>query len=236
MFGLPLDGKRPSPSPFNKNWMQPTEERKIVRELREQFPNEPEETFQSVEGLASLMARRSADEFSMLHNFDLMPSEMRASILGAVVGKESLGSETLPLTMGMGQYQRRGAGAVLMSPRADQQTGAHELSHVSDYDSKTQAKYMRSEEDARTMAKSMAGNTELSSGDRMFQYLTSPTEIRARLMGLRWNMYQNKIKDPSEGYTVQDIQNLGEDTGSDLVRLREVYDDEAIARMLNNVY
>jgi len=236
MFGLPLDGKGPSPSPYNKNWMQPTEERKIVRELREQFPNEPEETFQSVEGLASLMARRSADEFSMLHNFDLMPSEMRASILGAVAGKESLGSETLPLTMGMGQYQRRGAGAILMSPRADQQTGAHELSHVSDYDSKTQAKYMRSEEDARTMAKSMAGNTELSSGDRMFQYLTSPTEIRARLMGLRWNMYQNKIKDPSEGYTVQDIQNLGEDTGSDLVRLREVYDDEAIARMLNNVY
>lgn len=219
--------------------MQPTEEREIIKELRQQFPNEPEETFQSLEGLASLMARRSADEFSMMHNFDLMPKDMRGMTVGAVAGKRSPGTEVLPLTMGMGQYQRRGAGAVLMSPRADQQTAAHELAHVSDYDSETQAKYLRSEEDARTQARSRSlgqFGAEMNINREMNNYIYSPTEIRSRLMGLRWNMYQNKIKDPSEGYTVEDVQKLGEDAGSDLSRLREVYDDEAIARMLNNVY
>jgi hypothetical protein len=239
MFGIPYEGKSGHQSYTDRNWMQPTEEREIIKELRQQFPNEPEETFQSLEGLASLMARRSADEFSMMHNFDLMPKDMRGMTVGAVAGKRSPGTEVLPLTMGMGQYQRRGAGAVLMSPRADQQTAAHELAHVSDYDSETQAKYLRSEEDARTQARSRSlgqFGAEMNINREMNNYIYSPTEIRSRLMGLRWNMYQNKIKDPSEGYTVEDVQKLGEDAGSDLSRLREVYDDEAIARMLNNVY
>ena len=240
MFGIPYEGKKNYRAKYyDRNWMQPTEEKEIVEELRRQFPDEPEETFQSLEGLASLMARRSADEFSMMHNFELMPKDMRDRTLGMVVGKRAPGTELVPLTMGMGQYQRRGAGAVLMSPRADQQTAAHELAHVSDYDSETQAKYLRSEEDARAIARSRSlgpSGAEMNIDHAMSAYIFEPTEIRSRLMGLRWNMYQNKIKDPSEGYTVEDVQKLGDDGGSDLARLREVYDDEAIARMLNNVY
>tara|TARA_R100001510_G_scaffold26554_1_gene23362 strand:+ start:2032 stop:3333 length:1302 start_codon:yes stop_codon:yes gene_type:complete len=238
MFGIPYEGKSLWKEYTDRNWMQPTEEKEIVKELRRQFPNEPEETFQSVEGLASLMARRSADEFSMMHNFDLMPEDLRRTTLGAVAGKRSPGTELIPLTMGMGQYQRRGAGAILMSPRAGQQTAAHELAHVSDYDSETQEKYLMSEQDARTEARSRAAgyDSEMMQNHAMNAYIYSPTEIRSRLMGLRWNMYQNKIKDPSEGYTVEDVEKLGKDAGSDLSRLREIYDDEAIARMLNNVY
>lgn len=217
----------------DKNWRGPTEERDIIRQLRLMYPNEPEETFQSNEGIASLMARRASSELTMLQNFDLLSGTDTLRFNGYAVDGERTGSRDYPLTMGMGQYQRRGTPELRISPNADQQTGAHELSHVVDFDSAGLSNRLQSEMNWDLITSKSDSDYDAQGG---VQYVMRPTEIRARLMGLRWAMYHNKIKDPSEQYVADDISKIESVGGADLRRLRLIYDDETIAKLLNTAY
>ena len=206
---------------YRDKYTGPVDEKRVVEELKEMYPNEPKESFETAEGIAGLMAKRARDRFTYSQNFTT-DNPYGDEVYGEVIPSNSAGTKEKPFMMGMASVQKRGRDSVMMSPDAPKETTVHEMSHTGDFKTGTQAKYIRSLVD-----------WDRARGES--NYMFEPTEVRARLMEVRENLYNNGVRDPKDTYTAEDLSKVTGDVMG-LSYLRRVYTDKAIAELLNNAY
>lgn len=215
----------------------------LIKKLKGMYPNEPNETFESSEGIAKLMARRAGDRMSFSQNFDLVDERTEGKYEGLVTKENpnvkksdswsiEAGSKSRPFTSGLGHIQMKGVPRIALAAGADKQVGAHEASHAGDFQTGSQAKYIRDNIDW-DVHKSNEG--EIGNGPSR-DYIFEPSEVKARLMGVRYKMYHQLGKDPKDKYSLADVSNYDAQDDTDISRLRLLYSDETIAKLLNNVY
>ena len=215
----------------------------LIKKLKGMYPNEPDETFESSEGIAKLMARRAGDRMSFSQNFDLV-DERREGKYEGLVTKENpntkksstwsieAGSKSRPFTSGLGHIQMKGVPRIALAAGADKQTGAHEASHAGDFQTGSQARYISDNIDWDVHD---SNKGEIGRGPSR-DYIFEPSEVKARLMGVRYKMYHQSGKDPKDKYSLADVSNYDAQDDTDISRLRLLYSDETIAKLLNNVY
>ena len=210
---------------FEKNvndYVGPIKQKHIIKELKAMYPNEPNKTFETSAGIAKMMAKRARDRFTYSQNFTT-DNYLGEGVYGAVQPSNSSGSQRRPFIMGMADVQKRGRDSIMLDPNSPEGTTVHEMSHAGDFKTNAQSQYMRS-----------LINWGKASSVRD-NYMYQPTEIRARLMEVREQLYKNGIRDPKDTYTVEDVSKVGDDLLG-LKNLRKIYDDESIAELLNNAY
>jgi len=215
----------------------------LIKKLKGMYPNEPNETFESSEGIAKLMARRAGDRMSFSQNFDLVDARTEGRYEGLVTKENpnvkksdswsiEAGSKSRPFTSGLGHIQMKGVPRIALAAYADKQVGAHEASHAGDFQTGSQAKYIRDNIDW-DVHKSNKDKINKAGGR---DYIFEPSEVKARLMGVRYKMYHQSGKDPKDKYSLADVSNYDAQDDTDISRLRLLYSDETIAKLLNNVY
>lgn len=204
------------------DFVGPIKQKNIIKQLKAMYPNEPNETFETSAGIAKMMAKRARDRFTYSQNFTT-DNYLGEGVYGAVQPSNSSGSQRRPFIMGMADVQRRGRDSVMLDPESPEGTTVHEMSHTGDFKTNAQSQYMRS---LINWGKASSVKDE---------YMYQPTEIRARLMEVREQLYKDEVRDPKDSYTAEDLSKVDADLLG-LKNLRKIYDDEAIAELLNNAY
>lgn len=190
----------------------------VIGELKSMYPNAPKELFDSAEGLAELVSRRARDKFSYSQNFDTFDDPYRN---GAVVPTNSSGSKGSPFIMGMASVQKRGRDNVFLNTDSPRSTAVHEMAHAGDFQTDTSARYIRER---------IAPGAESTD-----PYLYNPSEIRSRLMEIREQLYRKGLRDPKDKYREEDLSKVDQGLLG-LERLREIFNDDGITDLLNNIY
>ena len=121
-------------------------------------------------------------------------------------------------------------GNFIVYKNKDRNTKLHEISHALNYpesNTKPQEKIIRKYQN-RNFIRSGYEN-EFSS--EQFEYLNHPSEVYSRLMQFRIN---NNI-DPNKTWSIQDIQQLRQDKNTKDDNLINLYSDEFIQKLFNDV-
>lgn len=211
-----------------------------MENLRALYPNATDAT------LGDLLARRSRDIMSSTSDYVLL--EDRASDWGSVSDKfygdgtkggTDAGSRDNPIWMGLGDVQRRGGRKVqidLLPESGDRQSvTTHEMSHAQDrsgrYIPPAMVDYMTNLRLDRSEAKSNDGEAMTK---RRYDYLSQPTETRARLQDLRQKVFDLRGGEFSREVDRETFDKLKSEMAyNDLVGL---YGEEGVFNLINNVY
>lgn len=211
-----------------------------MENLRGLYPNASDAT------LGDLLARRSRDIMSSVSDYALV--EDRPGDWGSVTdrftgpgttGGTDAGSKQNPIWMGLGDVQRRGASKLQVDQLPDQgdrrSVTTHEMSHAQDrsgrYLPPAMVDYMSNLRLDRSEAKDYDGE---QMSRRRFDYITSPTETRARLQDLRQQVFDLRGGEFNKEVDKETLDKLRKEPAyKDLVG---AYGEEGLLDLINNVY
>lgn len=229
-----------------------------LKALIEMYPNSPNKTKQD---LANLYIRHRTDPMATHIQKNPNPQE-REGYLGYVMtygAFDNSGSISNPAYMGLNHIMKRGNKAVQANDDSSQSIVVHEAAHASDPYTRfersafgrllDQAKGSDTSDSAQSGAYVFKQNPRISqrliSEDRpelsyeeaefLADYFSQPTEIKSRLMELRYALKDLKLGD----YSSEDLDRISPSSraGQALQELRYVVrDDEELIRALNIAY